>query len=427
MLPRNLLAHILYAAGLFACKQSFAVGTVNPNGVNVRSAGVTSVFLTFQNLDPGERSIEAVWCGEVLPGVVGGSTTATDPCIPGTIFGRLPLRVERSQTSRSGSLSNLSDVMSIPASVARRAYQAAESGQPSDFFYVRRFTGGLAGDRWVVVTCRMGGGGARSPLALLNVRYVIVDDDIETTTIRVERDAALPEFGVRIQYNGTGRLIGRWELVEPGDIDPADSDLLTEATLSPEQRGSQRRYAVLEHFDRFLLPDGETFLPGPDPRLLPTQTDGAFKILLRIDASREKEGLSNTGGGRIAASGGVAGFPMPVLRYFVGATDDRALTHSQNILLLAPAAGHERPTGGELRFSWIGQPNAAFYRIEFADADELIADAFVPGTETAYEALVEGLGPGNALLAWRVSALDSHGTRFARSDWRRLSPAHANP
>lgn len=412
------------------CAQSFAVGTVNPNGVNVRSAGVTSVFLTFQNLDPGERSVEAVWCGEVLPGVVGGFTVAIDPCMPGTIFGRLPLRMERSQISRSGSgsLSNLSDVMSIPASVARRAYQAAERGQPSDFFYVRRFSGGPAGDRWVVVTCRMGGGGARSPLALLNVRYVVVDDDDSgTTTISVERSMPMPEFGVRIQYNGTGRLIGRWELVRPGDVDPAASDLLTAATLPPEQRSAQRRYTVLEHFDHFLLPGGEVFLPGPDSRLLPTQTEGAFKILLRIDASREKEGLSNTGGGRLAASGGVAGFPMPVLRYYVGGTDINMSAHPPNINLLAPAAGQERPIGGELRFSWIGLPNAAFYRIEFAGTEDVIGDAFVAGTESAYEALLEQLGPTHALLAWRVSALDRDGKRLARSEWRRLSPAHASP
>ncbi|NJO13448.1 MAG: hypothetical protein HC872_08285 [Gammaproteobacteria bacterium] len=152
------IRHSLALALLIFSSVTEAVSTVNPNGVNVRSAGATTVFLTFQNLDPNERAIEAVWCGAVQPGVTGGSVTASDPCVPGTLFGRLPLRLDRSQGSSSGGVANLTDVMTIPASVARRAYQAAAEGAASDFYYVRRFSGGAGGDRWVTVTCRMAGG-----------------------------------------------------------------------------------------------------------------------------------------------------------------------------------------------------------------------------------------------------------------------------
>ena len=57
------------------------------------------------------------------------------------------------------------------ASVSRRAYQAAVDGQTSTFFYVRRFVSNTGGpDEYVFVTCRLTGGGARTPLALLDVQ-----------------------------------------------------------------------------------------------------------------------------------------------------------------------------------------------------------------------------------------------------------------
>jgi hypothetical protein len=43
---------------------------------------------------------------------------------------------------------------------------------------------------------------------------------------------------------------------------------------------------------------------------------GAHQILLRIEATDDREGDSNIGTGTVN-SGGVAGFPMPVFRYFI--------------------------------------------------------------------------------------------------------------
>ena len=60
----------------------------------------------------------------------------------------------------------------IPESVVRRAVQEGIEGKNSDFFYVRHFTGGSTGDKWVVVTCRLGAGGARTPLSLIDVKIV---------------------------------------------------------------------------------------------------------------------------------------------------------------------------------------------------------------------------------------------------------------
>src|SRR5439155_21742231 len=125
----------------------------------------------------------------------------------------------------------------------------------------------------------------------------------------------------RIAYTGTGRLIGRWEVVLPGEEPPTSRDLLTEATLPLDQRGSQRRFTQLERFNVFLAPDGRATLPGPDMRLLPSAVEGTYRVLLRVEATDDCEGDSNLAdagaGTGVVHSGAVAGFPLPVLRYVV--------------------------------------------------------------------------------------------------------------
>jgi hypothetical protein len=212
---RHTLAFLLLVLWLLPAT---AVVTVNPNGVNVRASGPSTVFLTFQALEPGEQPVEAFWCGAVQPGVVGGAVTTADPCVPGTLYGRLPLRHDQARISRSGSFTNLTDIMTIPATVARRAYQDAAAGQASDFFYVRRFAGGAGGERFVVVTCRMSAAGARTPLALLDVRLQFEGASGQRGAAgggAHGQPAATP--GGAVLYNGSGELRGRWELVQPGD------------------------------------------------------------------------------------------------------------------------------------------------------------------------------------------------------------------
>src|SRR5688572_18775622 len=138
---------------------------VNPTGVNVNSQNPTTVFLTFGQIPAGYSPAEAIWCGELTP--------ATPPalgleCRPDTIYGALPARYNRSQSSGN---QGFTDIMAIPPSVVRRAYQAALGGASAGFFYVRRFvsTSGQP-DQFVAVTCRMTGGGARVPFALTDVQ-----------------------------------------------------------------------------------------------------------------------------------------------------------------------------------------------------------------------------------------------------------------
>mgnify|MGYP001364684826 CR=1 FL=1 len=422
-----LLLGLLLALGTSAAR---AVTAVNPFGVNVRSNGPTTIFLTFQNLDAGERAVEAFWCGELLPAVAATNPTlqlpfavqTADPCEQATVYGRLPLQLDQSRTSVSGTLSNLTDIMTIPASVARRAFQDAQAGKNSAFFYVRRFSG-PAGDRYVIVTCRMAGGGARVALALLNVRLAFEGERGTAPIVAVRRGETLPRLAAAIQHNGTGMLKGRWEVVMPGDAEPSEDDLLTEATLPVEQRPQQRRYTLIERFEIFLPPTGEARIPGPDPRRLPSAVDGAYKVLLRIEASNDKEGDSNTGGGRIASSGAVAGFPLPVLRYFVGSGEEtgRLAAAGAALQLVAPSAEATLPPGQGIEFSWIETEAAVLARLEVEADGRPVFGAVVPGGTGRYVAppFLAAARQGR-MLRWRIRALDAQGREQARSGWQAL-------
>ena len=96
----------------------------------MNTQGATTVFLTYGGLR-SQVAVEAFWCGSLIS----AAPARGSRCNPATIFGRLPIRYDRSKSSAG----LLNDVMSIPASVSRRAYQDAERGNTSSFYYVRRF------------------------------------------------------------------------------------------------------------------------------------------------------------------------------------------------------------------------------------------------------------------------------------------------
>ncbi len=395
--------------------KSIAISGVNPSGVNVRHNGVNTVFLTFQNMAADEQAVEAFWCGEVTATGVSN----VNPCVPGTLFGSLPARHNLSQTSGTGGQRNLTDIMTIPASVTRRAFQDAARGNNSDFFYVRHFSNGIS-DSYVTVTCRMAGGGARTPLALTNVQMYFLTGEGPRPVYFLARDEAVAKFGAYIQYNGTGRLKGRWEVVLPGDIEPSAIDLLTEATLPVEQRGLQKRYTLIDRFDHFLPPTGSVFLPGPDPELLPRNIEGPHKILLRIEASADKEGNSNTLDGT-AISGGVAGFALPVLRYYIGTAEATAAVRANNvsskITLLTPAPDARINAAEAFVFSWIDIPFAAVYQLEIRAEGEKVMSALIEAGQSRYVAPPWLADQADRILSWRVRALSSSGDELSATGW----------
>src|SRR5262245_31034153 len=123
---------LIAAAVAFPMSPLAAQVTVNPTGVNVAGQGATTVFLTFGGLTSDIQPAESFWGGELID----ATPDVGQRCDPATLFGSLPTRFDLARASGSN---GFTDIMSIPPSVARRAYQAAAAGQNAAFFYVRRF------------------------------------------------------------------------------------------------------------------------------------------------------------------------------------------------------------------------------------------------------------------------------------------------
>lgn len=435
------------------CKFSFAVDSVNPSGVNVNANSVTSVLLTYRGT-ASQQTSNAFWCGEIT--VAANTVTPTNPCVPGTFFGRLPQRLQQGQFSRvlqapdeilgENDLSipvnqpaqllgqNFTDIMTIPESVSRKALISARAGNKSSFFYIREFVSNGV-KQYIAVTCRLSGHGARVPFALRRVEpYFATSNGPQAVFLQSIGDA-LPAVNALISYNGSGRLKGRWELVMPADEVPSTFDLVPEANLPIEQRALQKRYRVLARFDKYLPPLGEFLLEGPRPEIFPTDIVGPFQLLLRIEATRDKEGNSDTGNG-IVFSGGVSGFDIPALRYYVAQQDEviqakvkAGLYQGLNLLPL------KKNTFNQLEFSFNGIRDAVLYRLEIEDPQGLNFYAYIEtrthgkignALKHSYtlpavvsETLVQ-TSEQNALGKWRVQALSSSGGVLLESRWERF-------
>ena len=385
--------------------------SVSPHWVNVNTSGATTVFLTFGGV-AGYVAGESVWCGEIMNAApdIGSKPAA------GTVFGSLPARFNLSTSSGSG---GFTDIMSIPPSVSRRAYQAAAAGATSTFFYVRRFISTTGGrDVYVAVTCELGSGGARTPFALTNVALAFETRD---NLMSVKEGDVPPPVSATITYTGTGQLQGRWEIVRPGDEPPMEEDLLTEATLPIEQRSQQRRYTQLERFSVFLPPTGSYTLRGPDPSLLPSTAGGLYMVLLRIETSADIESVSKlaeVGAGPASVpTGGVAGFAIPPLRYFVGGATHLRLNA---INLLSPEDMASAAPGNPADLSWTEIPEGSLYRVVVIDPSNVIlltallrpgvgAYRLPPWIWTKTEA---------HNISWSVEALDDNSDVISKSEWR---------
>ena len=405
---------VVVVAVLAGASPAAAQIRVNPTGVNVSGQSATTVFLTFGPLD-GYVPAEALWCGDLTAAAGVGVQ-----CDPSTIYGSLPARYDRSSVGSNGALT---DIMSVPASVSRRAYQAAVAGKSAEFFYVRHFVKTGAREQWVAVTCRLTGGGARVPLSLVDVQLAF---GVETPVLQVAAGEKLPPISAQIVYTGTGRLQGRWEVVLPGQELPAEQDLVTEATLPPDQRGSQHRYVEIDRFNVFLAPTGRYTLAGPDPARLPTGAEGQYLILLRVEASDDKEAdsdLSAVGvGPGVVHAGGVAGFALPTLRYVVGTgSSDLSPVRGTMMAELLPLDGAAIHPGDAVDFVWPPASQTVYYRVEIESGGKVIHQAFVSASLPTYRLppFVYDKIAGEA-LRWRVIAVDAGGRDGAHSEWRRL-------
>lgn len=370
---------------------------VNPSSVNTYSQGATTVFLTFSNV-ANKRPADACFCGEL----VSAAPDIGFRCSPGTEFGCLPVRYDQSRLSGN---STYTDIMSVPPSVSRRAYLDAASGADSTFFYVRRFVSTVGGpDEFVPVTLRLAGNGAAVPFSITEVK---LSWGVDKPVLIVKPDEKLPSIKAEITYTGTGRLVGRWELVKPGEELPSERDLLTEATLPIEERGLGRRYTQLSRFNIFMPPVGRFTLPGPEWWRVPSHINGLYVVLLRVEAAEDANpGLAAAG----LATGGVAGFSMPVLRYYVGGGSGlpAAAEPKARFALLDPADRSVFAENDFIDFNWTAIEGAAFYRLEVETGQSTtVLSAILLGGINNYRApswLKERVT--DAEIRWRVLAFD---------------------
>jgi hypothetical protein len=267
----------------------------------------------------------------------------------------------------------------------------------------------------------MSGGGARSPFALTDVKLAFA---VDKPVMLLKLDEKVPAVEAVIAYNGTGRLKGRWEVVLPGEEPPSETDLLTEATLPIEERAQQRRYTQLSTFNVLLAPNGKYTLPGPDTSRLPNSVAGEYLLLLRVEATDEKEGDSSLAavgvGPGVVHSGAVAGFALPVLRYYIGSGPSAQLNN--DVTLLLPSDRVTLSAGQAIEFSWSSSAVVSFYRLEVVamSGQPLLSAVLLPGNGF-YRAppwLQQKIG--HDVARWRVVALDRSGLEFSASVWRFL-------
>lgn len=376
---------------------------VTPASVNVYSQGATTVFLTFTNVI-NKRPADACWCGELIE----ATPDIGLKCKPGTEFGCLPVRYNQ---SRLGSNGTYTDIMSIPSTVARRAYLDAASGAEATFYYVRRFVSAAGGqDEFVAVTIRLGGNGASAPFSITNVK---LSWGVDKPVLLIKSNERLPRITAEITYTGTGRLTGRWEIVKPGEELPTARDLLAESALPEEERGRQRRYTQLSRFNVFLPPSGKFILAGPEGWRVPNHIEGMYLVLLRLEAADD----ANTALRNAAIdTGGVAGFAMPTLSYYVGAGSDGAKPASR-FALTAPEEG-ARLSADSVEFRWQGLEEAVFYRLEVESAEgQPVWSAVVQAGAQSYRAPTL---LGEQMVRWRVVALARNGEVLQATSYRAL-------
>lgn len=416
MTHRKVVRAMLLLVPALAAAQVGAPGVrVAPASVTVNSQGPTTSILTYSGVG-AYTPAEGTWCAKLSPVLDRGVR-----CDAATIYGQTPR-----PTRAVSAAGTFTDVMSVSASVAQRAYEAAIAGGSPRFYFVRRFeapamTKVPGVDQYVVVALLLGGNGASAPFALTNVRLRV---DPDAPVQFVKRGTEPSPMTAEIAYTGSGRLRGRWEIVMPGETRPTARDLMTEGSLPSTERGLQRRYREIERFNVLLLPNGRFTLPGPDPSRLPTTLDGSYTILLRVETSDDaRSDLRVAGSETVVHNGASAGFPMPTLRYIVGATGARVAPSRipQNVRLRLPISGATVAPDAALTLSWTDVAAAARYRVEI--------ESVASGVTLLSAIVASGVGryavppfamPASGPARWRVTTLDAAGRETGRSEWRRV-------
>jgi hypothetical protein len=152
--------------------------------------------------------------------------------------------------------------------------------------------------------------------------------------------------------------------------------------------------------------------------------------LLRVEATDDwpsgiGPGAANGSRGSLY-TGGVAGFPLPPLRYYVGSASTSLATAQPGVLsLLLPADGTE--LGRTVDLSWYEAAGASYYQVEVVDGtSSRLLSAVLPAGVANYRLPPFLTDKAQGLpVRWRVVALGAEGKATAVTAWRTLLPKGA--
>ena len=175
------------------------------------------------------------------------------------------------------------------------------------------------------------------------------------------------------------------------------------------------------------MPNSSVRIDGPDPALLDTRVEGFYQVLLRIEATDDKEANSEIGNGALVKTGegglsdANAGNTLSAMwqrRKALVVAKDEATARPLDLML--PLGDAAVDASRAVTFEWIEVARATSYRIEVESDGKLIITSTVQGHPLlAATGLFATRVQGGAL--WRVTALDASGRVVAQSAARRFA------
>jgi hypothetical protein len=183
----------------------------------------------------------------------------------------------------------------------------------------------------------------------------------------------------------------------------------------------------MSRFNLYLPPTGKVVLVGPESWRVDESLNGLYQVLLRIEVSDDKVGdtdLSSVGAGAGVIHGGaVAGFSLPVLKYYVANGDSpMPVVFSSKLELLQPDDQGWVDPKSQISFTWTNIENVLTYRFEVEDFQSTaIISAILPQGVNTYRAppwLADRVG--TRAVRWRVVAFDAKGAQIENTGWRAL-------
>jgi hypothetical protein len=392
-------------------KGDVGIAAVQSGIQNVSASGLSAIQIRY-GATGADTALQGQFCTELAVALPNTGVTREIPCDPSSVLGT-SLGSNFSSNGRTGR-----EMVSVPPGIAQQAYQWARASGRSQWYFVRQFSSGT----YAIQKLRLSSTGSAGLLTLTRVELAFKEGRSNQATAIVPMEGRLPPVVAALDYQGSGLLQGRWEVVQPGDAEPTALDLTPESALTPAQRLSQARYTQVARFDQMVMPGSRINLRAPSAAAWPTAQPGRYLVLLRLESSPtlDRSEAGQTGGAQ-------AGFALPVLSYYVQGQAEASINAEPAQINTAPIEwlAPSTPMAGLAQVRWQPLAQASRYRVEFTGAQgQLIFAARVRGDASQYQLpwAQLGAGAGSDAIKARVMGLDAQGRVVGQSRMVRLRP-----